>query len=253
MTYRYPEFEFLSQLPRGTVFDGEMVVLENGRPSFHKLLSRENAGSPLKIRSLAKSVPAVLIVFDQLYANFQSIMDRPLEDRRERLVQTVSNAMPERLVVSDAVLGQGRAYFEQVVGRGLEGVVAKKLGSRYLPGKRSDAWLKIKKRSRMFCAIIGFLPAEDGSRDFRSLIIASNDPSENLLRPVGKVGTGFPKRVRDRINAQIWPRLRDKPFVPCKEKGRWLEPGLYCEVSYLEQTANGELRDPVFEKLVNES
>jgi DNA ligase D-like protein (predicted ligase) len=251
MTYRYPEFDFLAGLPAGTVLDGEMIVLEAGRPSFHKLLSRENAGSPLKIRSLARNMPAVLVVFDQLYAGSHSIMPQPLELRRRVLAETVAGCNSNRLVVSDVVLGQGRALFDEVVKRDLEGIMAKRLGSRYLAGKRTDAWLKIKKRSRMLCAVMGFQPADDGSRDFRSLILASNDPRTNRLRFVGKVGTGFPQRLRNQINELVWSRLQDRPVVPCVEKGRWVEPGLFCEVSYLEQTAGGELRDPVFEKLID--
>ena len=79
MVYRYPEFDFLGELPPGTVLDGEIVVLDGGKPSFRKLLSRENVASKLKIRTLSQSMPAIYIVFDQLYDGFRSLMEEPIE------------------------------------------------------------------------------------------------------------------------------------------------------------------------------
>src|SRR5438876_735748 len=71
MTSRYPEFSFLRELPPGTVLDGEVVVLRDGKPSFPLLLSREQARVPLKVRSSSRSMPATYIVFDVLYQDFQ--------------------------------------------------------------------------------------------------------------------------------------------------------------------------------------
>lgn len=246
MTERYPEFEFLADLPPGTVLDGEIVVLDGGKPDFNRLLSREQSRSPLRIRSMAKTMPATYIVFDQLFQDHRSLLNKPLLERRSRLAETVRRSRSKsRLVFSEGVVGAGEAFFQQVADQGLEGVVAKRMSSRYLPGKRTSAWIKIKRTNRICCAIIGFLPA--GKDDFRSLILASDDDAG--LQLIGKVGTGFDQKLRDRINSLLWGQLQDRPMIHCRERAKWVEPGLYCWVSYLERTKNGELRAPVFESL----
>ncbi len=111
------------------------------------MLSRLATRSELKRRLLARSTPATYVVFDQLYERYRSLLKRPLWQRRQHLERTVNLASERKLVVSDGVCGKGKAFFQEVAERGLEGVVAKHLESRYSPGSRSDAWLKIKRRS----------------------------------------------------------------------------------------------------------
>jgi ATP-dependent DNA ligase len=130
----------------------------------------------------------------------------------------------------------------------MEGVVAKRLGTLYLPGKRTDAWIKIKRGATEICAVIGFLPA--GAKDFKSLILAAS--VEGKVRCVGKVGSGFSDKVRARINRLLRSRVRATPIIPCKIRGVWVEPGLCCKVSFMERTENGEFRAPVFEELYEE-
>jgi ATP-dependent DNA ligase len=211
MTDRYPEFACLQHLPRGTVLDGETVVLRDGKPDFHLLQSREQTRSPMKIRHRAASLPAIYVVFDLLFDSYQDIMGQPLTVRREKLQRLIGQARNPRLVLSNGVVGQGKAFFQEVCQQGLEGIVAKRLASRYLPGKRSDAWVKIKRRAETLCAIIGFIPS---GANFRSLILATE--GDQGLRCVGKVGTGFDTKLRQRLNRWLWSRRRPTPIVPCK-------------------------------------
>lgn len=250
---RYPDLEVLGTLPAGTVLDGEIVVVEGGKPDFNLLQSREQAQIARKIRDVSRAHRATYMAFDQLYREFHSIMDEPLVRRREVLRQTVAVVAGKAstggfVVVSEGIVGEGKRYFAETTRRGLEGVVAKRLTSRYLPGKRTDAWIKFKQTLSMSCAIIGFVPS--GDDDFRSLIIAAAEDGE--LCCVGKVGTGFDNALRQRVNALLWSRLCDRPIIPCKIRGNWVEPGLYCKVGYYERTKNGELRAPVFLDLLVE-
>jgi bifunctional non-homologous end joining protein LigD len=246
MTGRYPDFEFLKNLPPGTVLDGEMVVLKGGKPDFSLLESREQARTPNRIRDLARSSRATYIVFDLLYEDYQPLLTRPLIERRERLTQLVRQVKHPRLVLSEAVVGRGKAFFAEACRQNLEGVVAKRLQSRYLPGLRTEAWFKIKRQSELICAIIGFLPS--GPDDFRSLILAVEDKGK--LQCAGKVGSGFTNAMRKRINELLWSRLRPKPVIPCKLKGKWIEPGLFCRVRFMERTESGDLRGPAFKELL---
>jgi bifunctional non-homologous end joining protein LigD len=245
LTDRYPECAPLAGLPPGTVVDGEVVVLRDGRPDFGRLQSRDQARRSLTIRMLARARPAAYVVFDLLYEAFRSVMGCPLEERRARLRDLVARVGSSCLVLSEGVRGHGRAFFQEACRLDLEGVMAKRLRSRYVPGRRTGAWIKIKKASTALCAVLGFVPV--GRRDFRSLILAAE--ADGALRWVGHVGTGWDAPLRARLNGLLWPRVQATPLIPCPVRGRWVRPGLWCTVKYLERTAGGAFRDPVFEAL----
>ena len=143
-TEQYPEFAFLAQASTGTILDGEMVVLHDGQPDFRRLLSRDQARRPLTIRLLARSLPATYVVFDLLYCRYRSLLAEPLQQRRALLRQLVQEIDQPVLVLSEGIVGAGTTFFQQVCQLGLEGVVAKRLRSRYRPGRRAGAWIKIK-------------------------------------------------------------------------------------------------------------
>ena len=244
-THRYPDLECLASLPPGTVLDGEIVVLRgDGTPDFAALQARDQCESPRRIKAAARVRPATFIVFDQLYRRYAQVMSEPLIRRREGARSAVACCGSPRVVMSEGVTGAGNAYFDAVVGRGLEGVVAKQLDSRYLPGKRTDCWLKIKRHETMAAVVIGFIPAEDRPRDFRALIVAVEE--DGTLKSVGKVGSGFTDAVRDQINRFLWANVRTKSVVACRERGTWVEPRLYCTIRCMERTPGGQLRAPVF-------
>ncbi len=249
LTERYPEFGILRAFPAGTVLDGELVVLREGKSDFGLLMSREQARSPLRIRLGSQSSPATYMVFDLLYAKHQSLMLRPLHERRQHLQKLVDRYGQGKVILSESTPGDhGRAYFAEACRMGLEGVIAKRLNSQYRPGQRTDDWIKIKRSEVLDCAIIGFVPS--GTKDFRSLILATNVDGE--LRCVGRVGTGFDSKLRIKLNKLLWKSIRKQSWVPCSIKGKWVEPGLYCRVTCMERTSRGELRAPVFMELYEE-
>ncbi len=248
LAVRYPELAFLRELPAGTVLDGELVVLDTaGRPDFPAILRREN-GSPARAAQAARQLPVLYVVFDLLYLRHEPWLERPLQARREALAALVAEVGKPRLAAADGVIGSGRDLFAAATEQGLEGVVAKRLDSPYRPGERGDAWQKIKASRTVHCVILGFEP--DGDRDFKSLIIATDLDGE--LRCVGKVGTGFTAATKAELHALLLARRATAPLIANDERGVWVEPGLYCTVRYLERTASGNLRAPVFVALQQE-
>jgi DNA ligase D-like protein (predicted ligase) len=251
---KYPEIRSLGGLPSGTVLDGELVALRDGSPDFELILRREQVRSPATAARMSRTTPALFVVFDLLYRRGSSIMDEPLRDRRGQLRETLEASSPDSVILSDGIAGSGVALFQQVCERGMEGVVAKRLDSPYLPGRRSDSWRKIKRRLRAHCVIIGYIAKEDG--DFQSLLVATNSlPGESEwhgLRCVGRVGSGFGVALRRRLLAMLRQRHRAEPVVACAEKALWVEPDLFCTVSFSELTQAGVLRAPVFEELIEE-
>jgi DNA ligase D-like protein (predicted ligase) len=247
MTERYPEFSILSQIEPGTVLDGEVIVMNKGKSDFSSLMSREQARTPMKFRNLSRAMPATFVAFDVMYDRFQPIMEQPLLKRRERLKEIVEAIGHPQFVLSDGVVGKGKAFFKVVAEREMEGVMAKRLESRYLPGQRTEAWIKIKRGEDVTCLVFGFLPS--GPDDFRSLILAAEQ--DGKLHYVGKVGTGFTNAMRKKINAILWSTLVPKPIIPCNIKGKWIEPKVYCLVHCMERTASGHLRAPAFKGLLD--
>ncbi len=244
----YPELACLRSLPSGTLLDGELVVFEGERPSFSRSLERVQARNPLRARALAAQSPAFYVVFDLLYAGSRPLLDEGLDTRRSALQDLLSSAAEPRLVFSDGVPADGRAFFERVRERGLEGLVAKERDSRYLPGKRTRAWIKVKTTRTMPCAILGWIEDERG--ELRSLIVGAEE--QGRLVCVGRVGSGLTDELRARLRTLCRARQRAAPLIDCGAEGSWVEPGLFCTVTYLERTENG-LRAPVFEKLLEEA
>jgi ATP-dependent DNA ligase len=243
---RYPELECLRDLPAGTVIDGEIVIFNEGKPSFEGMLRREQAAGPRKVAAAMRGWPASYVVFDLLYVDYGSIMNRPCEERRQRLRDMIRKLNVPCVVMSEGVVGTGIAYYEQAVAMELEGIVAKRLSSPYLPGMRTDHWIKCKRRQEMLCAIIGY--QLDESAGLRSVIIAGQ--VEGQLQCLGKVGSGMNERLRRELLPRLKEMHQSRPTVPCELKGIWLKPGFFCKVSYLEITSGGQLRAPVFEELV---
>ena len=247
-TPRFPELGFLSTLPEGLALDGELVLLKDGRADFQGLLQRNQARDELRIEALARSRPVTYVVFDLMYQDFASCMDEPLTARRERLARVVGECGEPRLVMSEAVIGQGLETFEKLRSLSFEGMVAKRLDSTYEPGMRTGAWTKCKVPHYMHCAIVGYLDDEDG--EVRSLIIATDDPEG--LKCVGRVGSGLTAAMRKKLTQMLLLKRREKPLIDCGMEGAWVEPGLYCKVRYMERTSNGTLRAPVFLELISE-
>lgn len=243
VTDRYPALASLAALPGGLVLDGELVVFRDGKTDFELVLKSMHRES---------SLPVSYVVFDVLYKSSRSLLNAPFSERRETLEQIVRECPCPGLMLSEGIRAKGKMLYQTACQQGLEGVVAKKLSSTYAAGKRNGAWVKIKRRLRVQVAIIGYIEKE--RNDFQCLLVASNGlpgEQEGALRYIGRVGGGFTEEVRTRVNALLRERPRAAPLVACPERARWVEPGLYCTVSFAELTAAGMLRAPVFEELLD--
>jgi ATP-dependent DNA ligase len=148
-TARYPELDALRGLPAGTLLDGELVAFApDGRPELPRLLRRHGLTDSWWIRQARRWCPVQYVVFDLLYHRGRCLLGAPLARRREELAAVcVGLDLPE-VVFSAGVVEAGTALYALALARGHEGVVAKRLGSTYRPGRRSPTWRKIKPRGR---------------------------------------------------------------------------------------------------------
>lgn len=249
ITHRYPELGRLGSLPPGTVLDGEIIVPDaTGQSHLFRVLPRVRAESEKSINGLTRSHPAVYVVFDQLYEGYRSLLRKPLQLRRETLLRTLRGYERERIVPNDGVVGRGEAYFQQITERGIEGMVAKRLGGRYTPGRRSQSWVKVKRRHQLMGVVFGYVL--DG-RDLDSVLLAA-DTGEGL-RYVGAVSHGLTYKQRRELLRLFAATPSRTPLVPCRVRGaHWTSPRAYCLAEYLERTPSGGLRDAVIKTLIIE-
>ena len=248
MKHRYPELAALKRLPAGTVLDGEIVVLEDGKPSFNRLQKREHLLDERKISILSKELPATFIVFDLLYLSGKSTMDERLDFRRRTLKEIVGKLANPHVIASEFITEHGSNYFAAVEGLGLEGIMAKRLDSPYVEGKRSKNWLKIKVAQEANYEIIGF--TKQDTTDFISALLIGERRGRSLYYK-GKVGSGFTERQR-KLYFEELSRL-DVLARPPKDGPReavWRHTGLKCRVRFFEKTKTGKLRAPVFQGLI---
>ena len=241
---RYPELQVLAALPPGTILDGELVLLSHGVPDLNAILARHQLSNPLKIGHASRQQPVTYVVFDILAHQSRSLIGQPLQARRAWLQDLLTRWGEPRVQFSEGIVGSGRSFFEQAVRQGQEGVMAKHLASRYLPGQRSSCWLKIKPARRLPCVIIGW---DRGVCGLRGLLVAA--PWNGPLRYVANVRTGFTDQDRRRL-PELLVRARRRPVVCCPHRGLWVKPDLLCQVNYLEWTRAGRLRGASFRGLL---
>lgn len=246
MTARYPELGAVS-LPRPMVLDGEIVATnEDGSPSFERLQRRMHLGDRRTIDRAMAEVPVTLVVFDLLALDGLPLISEPWASRRERLA---SLRLPQPLVRADVVIEDGPALWDAVTGRGLEGVVAKRLESPYRPGIRSPDWRKIPNVRLLKAVVGGFTPGEGGrSSSFGSLLLGLWEGER--LRWVGSVGTGFTDRdlvgVRSALDEMTRPGSPFHPDADLPDGSTWVLPSLVASVGFREWTSAGRLRHPRF-------
>ena len=257
-TERFPELTDLpaALAPHAAILDGELVAFDDrGRPSFGRIQPRIHIGSAQVAARRAAADPVQYHVFDVLHLDGRDLTTVPYLERRAMLAELVADATTWR--VPRHYVGGGAELLEAARANGLEGVMAKRTGSRYLPGKRSPAWVKVKVRSRQELVIGGWQPGQ-GNRSGRlgSLLLGYHAPeSGGALRYAGKVGTGFSAAELARLAGLLAPLAIDAPPFdppppnPVARVARWVRPELVAEITFAEWTTDGTLRHPSYEGL----
>jgi bifunctional non-homologous end joining protein LigD len=235
------------------VLDAEIVAFdEDGKNSFEALQQRMNLSNEREIKRISSKIPVALVAFDLLWLDGHELTGLGLEERRELLETIVEQ--DHRLQVITHVDGGGKAFVEVARELGLEGVVAKRTGSKYQPGRRSPDWRKIKLTNTQDCVILGWTPGQGGrSGTFGALLVGAFDDGELIW--IGQVGTGFTRDKLDRILEALEPLQRptapiDDPELAKVKGATFVEPELVCEVEYLEITkSTKKMRAPSFKGL----
>jgi bifunctional non-homologous end joining protein LigD len=254
-TGTYPEIHMIHELVDqvNAVIDGEIVAFdEDGRNSFETLQQRMNLQNPRDIERARKRIPVTLVAFDLLWLDGHETIGLPLEERRELLRLIVEEDDRLRLTAHFEGEHAGTTLVEAAKAQSLEGVVAKRLGSPYVPGRRTDAWRKIKLRNTQDCVILGYTQGQRArGATFGALLVGVVEGDG--WRWIGQVGSGFTEATLARIMEQLEPLTTDEPAAAelRSVKGAvYVEPKVVCECEFLEITkGTGKMRAPTFKGL----
>ena len=254
LTPKYPQLAAaLEKLPvQQAVFDGEVVAVDaKGRSSFQLLQCYNIPG--------AKKPPLFYYAFDLINLEGRDLTAVPLA-RRKALAQTLLADVSPAIRFSASIKAESERVMREMKARGLEGLIAKRSGSKYQPGRRSGAWVKFKWTNEQEFVIGGYSPPRGARTHFGAILVGYYE-DDNLLF-AAKVGTGFDQKLLASLHAKFQKLIRkDCPFANLPEKlgssGRgltasqirqctWLEPKLVCQVRFAEWTRDYHLRQPAF-------
>ncbi|MDX6620914.1 MAG: bifunctional non-ous end joining protein LigD [Gaiellales bacterium] len=221
------------------VLDGELCAFdENGVPSF--ALFQQGKGA------------LAYVIFDLLELDGEPVTREPWTRRRELLEDLVLPGAAS--IVLSQVYEDGEALLDAARRRGLEGVMAKRAGSLYKPGRRSDDWRKIKLRQSAALRIAGYTSGQGARARLGALILATDD-----LEYAGNCGSGLSDADMRELLEAFAPLRRETsplrgpgPTGAARARVTWLEPALACEVEFAEWTRDHRLRAPVFKRLAKE-
>ena len=252
---QFPEIvESLKKMQITAVLDGELVVLdEQGRSQFQHL------------QQYFKYKKGILVyyVFDILYFEGYELLGLPLITRKKLLNQilsanpgnttynstgSITGSSIKNIKISDHIEKEGIAFFNEAVKNGLEGIMAKKSDSLYIPGSRSSKWLKIKVKMRQEVVIAGYTEPGGSRNKIGSIITGVYD--KGVLVFTGQAGSGFDEKELENLY-NFFQKLKTDicPFktVPnTTTAAHWIKPQLVAEVEFAEWTDKNVMRHPVF-------
>lgn len=256
ITHRFPELDSLGRSMGGAraVIDGELVALaHDGRPDFGRMQSRMHIDRAADARQRAADVPVTYMVFDLLLLDDNDLTSLPLAVRRSALDELFIPGPHWQL---SALHDDGDALNDAVHEMELEGLMAKRLDSPYLPGKRTTAWRKVKRRVEQNFVVGGWAEGAGGRKDRIGGLLIGGYRDAALIY-AGRVGSGLRDDEIDALLRTFAGLRRDSsPFaagsVPRAEAraAHWVEPQVVISVAFAEWTNEGRARHPAYQRRV---
>jgi bifunctional non-homologous end joining protein LigD len=248
ITTAYPELVGMLRGAEDALLDGEIVAFVDGQPSFEALQSRMHVRSKTEARRLAEHAPVTFVAFDLLRRFGVDLTARPYTERRATLERWFADEPGWTLSPS---FDDGPATEAVARQSGLEGVVAKRLGSPYRAGARTRDWLKYRFVRTGDFVVVGWEAPVESPDTLSSLVLAVTTPDG--LEFTGKAGSGLNSRTASALQRRMTAR-RDCPLapVPPASPGRvthWVEPEVVVEIEFTLRTTEGRLRHPVFRRV----
>lgn len=240
---KYPNiYQELKRIKVEAIFDGEVVAMdEEGHSNFQVLQHYdENPDAPL-----------IYYIFDLLEVNGTSLQDQPLIKRKAELEKLLSSLIKkyslQTIRYCDHILGKGLKFFDFIQKNDIEGMLAKKIDSTYTPGKRSKAWLKIKRHHRQEAIICGYTAPRGSRKHIGALLLGIYQNKK--LKYIGHAA-GFDSKEAEQLKNKLSQIKRAN--APFKNPPRpnapvtWVQPKYICEVKFSGLTEEGIMRQPIY-------
>ena len=232
------------------VLDGEVVALAGAGDDparFQVLQARMHAKNSADIERHMDDVPAAFVAFDILLDGEDALLGEPWTTRRKRLERRLRRKVSRQLQLCDSS-GDGDALMREARRRRWEGIIAKKVTSRYAPGARSRDWLKLKIEHRQELVVGGFTEPRNSRQHLGALLLGYYDGDDFIY--AGHTGGGFNREGLAAMYRRLAPLEQPRsPFTTTpktNERAHWVQPKVVVEVKFAEWTADGKLRQPIY-------
>ena len=235
-TNRFATIAGAFRLKSQTIFDGEVVVVHEGRTNFSELQADLAKGRQDRM---------LFYAFDILFHNGEDLRSRPQIKRKERLKELIDMLEPP-VLYSEHLEGDGHELFEAAARLNYEGIVSKRADAPYR-SDRNEAWLKIKTVQTGKFPVVGFIKDPTG---VAALYLGKKEGKELVY--MGKVGTGWSRtassEIRKKLDTVVSPKAKlTRPIK--KPKATWVEPTFFADIEYRDITSEGLLRASSFKGL----
>ena len=239
----YPELKDIYRKAKSKcILDGELVILNGGKPDFFELQRRSLMSNPVKIEFAVRKLPVCYTAFDILYYDDEQITHLPLMERKEILSENIRESTS--LAVTRYIETNGVAFYNAAAEQGLEGIVAKRKDSKYYSNKTTKDWIKMKALLDADFIVCGYYI---NTGNTASAILGAYKNGKILYQ--GHASFGVSRQDFDIMEKS---QKTDKSIYadfPDFDDVTWLAPRLVCKVEFMERTPGGGLRQPIFKGL----
>ena len=233
ITYLYPELSNIKKIVnKNVIFDGEIVIFENNKPSFNKISKRSKLKNKNIIKKESINNPVIFIAFDILYEN-KDLTNLPLIERKKILEKYQDT---DFFIKSKVYLNNGIKLYNFVKKNNLEGIVIKDINELYHINNRTSDFIKVKNIKSDNFFISGYI---NNNKYTSSLVLCEKYNNDYIY--VGKVLIS----KKNNIYEKILNIKKCKNYLKIENNDiTFIKPILSCKINYLERTKNGHLRHP---------
>ena len=235
----YPELQSIKKLVNSKcIFDGEIVLMIDGKPSFKKLQERALLKDKFKISLIKKEFPVTFVCYDIIYEG-KDLTELPLSQRKNILLKYPDT---DFFVKTKFILTYGEEFYKAIRKENLEGIVAKKLDSTYKINKRSKDWIKIKNLKEEEFYIIGY---NEGKGVLASILLGKTSKNKIVYVSNVTIGKNSPdfRLIKDLKKCKNIYDAPDEDYI-------FVEPNLKCIVAFMEKTKTDKLRQPIYKGVI---
>lgn len=229
----YPELLAIKNITKDTcIFDGEIILMDEGKPSFAKLQERSKLKNKYRIKYMQENYPVCFVCFDILFQN-KDLTQMTLMERKKILDKFKDT---DTFIKSKYIRGKGRDLFEITQKEGLEGVVAKERNSKYFYDMRTKQWIKIKNLMEEEFVICGFI-----TNNNQTISVVLGELVNDEYYYVGKVVMGRKNNLFEKI---LKEKQKKNYVLNFNKEAIFIAPKYRLKVKFMERTKKGYLRQP---------